>query len=177
MSSSKLTLFGAPGALLAAVAWMASGIIDLLTTNFTSIEGVLLAVALLGTLGGLKGLHARQAKRCGWLGTTGFLVAFIGSTFLLICLALFLFGGAVVLELTSISLIGVSFLTTFIGYLLLGLATLRVKLFPRWCGLLLIIGLPVAITLQESGGGVALGVMWFGLSYVLLQEDDLSALL
>jgi hypothetical protein len=79
----------------------------------------------------------------------------------------------VVMELTSAYLLGVILLATFLGYMLLGIATLRVKLFPRWCGLLLVVCLPAAVVLQNSGGAIAIGLAWFGLSYVLLQEDDL----
>ncbi len=41
-------------------------------------------IALVGTLGGLVGLHARRAPRYGLLGTIGFLAASTGCALLLV---------------------------------------------------------------------------------------------
>src|SRR5215218_8553796 len=41
-------------------------------------------VGLMGTMGGIVGLHARQVPSHGRLGTTGFLAAFMGTAVLLL---------------------------------------------------------------------------------------------
>lgn len=177
LASSNIGL-GAPGALLAGVAWVATGILDLLSTNHPSLEEGMFTVALLGTLGGLVGLRARQARRYGWLGTAGFLAAFIGSTLLLIGLVLSLLGsGSGTPGVASPDLIGAVLIGTFIGYVLLGVATLRAKVLSSASGLLLIVCLPVAIALGNYGGGIALGLVWLVLGYLLLSQDELSTFL
>ena len=47
---------------------------------------------------------------------------------------------------------------------------------PQWCGILLIICLPVAVILGNYGGGIVLGLVWLALGYVLLFQQDVSAL-
>lgn len=177
MASSNLVRLGAPGALLAGVAWIATGILDLLIMNFSTLEEGLFVVALLGTLGGLVGFHARQVRRYGWFGTTGFLAAFVGSALLLIGLVISLLvrGGGV--ELPFPGLIGLIIVITFIGYVILGIATVREDMLPQWSGILLIVCLPLALALGNYGGGIVLGLIWLGLGYVLLSRRDLSSLL
>jgi hypothetical protein len=48
---------------------------------------------------------------------------------------------------------------------------------PRWCGVLLIICLPLAIALGDYGGGAVLGLLWLAVAYALLAQRDVSALL
>jgi hypothetical protein len=189
--STNLLRLGAPGALLAGVAWIVAGIIDVMTTSFTPLEEALILVALLGTLGGLTGLHfqqarsygrlesflSRQGRNYGWLGAIGFLAAFIGSTLMLIGLAISLSGNGTALGLAFPNLaLGIGLPGTFAGYVLLGIATLRLKLLPQWCGLALIVCLPVAVALGEYGGGIVIGLTWLGLGYALLSQGSRSAL-
>jgi hypothetical protein len=190
MSSSDRVRWGALVALLGAVAWIAAGVVDLVTVGLASLEEVLILMGLLGTLGGLVGVHCKQVMSYGRLqkllsklgghyggmGTAGFLVAFIGSLILLISLALSLVGVGSILELISPGLIVVALIGTFVGYVLLGIASVRAKVFPQWCGLLLIVCLPVAVTLGNHGGGIVLGLVWVGLSYELLWQGKRSAL-
>ena len=178
--SSNIIRWGALGAMLAGVVWAASGIVDVAFTRgrspeilgFASLDEAMYIAALVGTLGGLAGLHARQATRYGWLGTAGFLAAFMGSTLLLIGLLLtFLIRGSALDQI-----LGLGFLGTLIGFALLGAATLRLGVLPRWCGLLLIVCLPLALVLGDHGGGIVLGLVWLALGYVLLSQRDVSAL-
>jgi hypothetical protein len=60
---------------------------------------------------------------------------------------------------------------------LLGAATLRLEALPRWCGMALIVCLPLAITLGDYGGGMVLGLLWLMVGYALLSQHDISALL
>jgi hypothetical protein len=63
------------------------------------------------------------------------------------------------------------------GFIVLGAATLRLGVLPRWCGVLLIICLPLAIALGDYGGGAVLGLLWLAVAYALLAQRDVSALL
>ena len=102
MSSLNLFRLGALGALLAGVAWTALGLVDIATVggrgsevlSSAFLEKTLYLVALVGTLGGIVGLHARQTPNYGRLGTAGSLAAFSGTVILLVGLVLsFLAGG------------------------------------------------------------------------------------
>ena len=175
MSSSNLIQWGALGAMLAGVVWIASGIIDMVLMEgqgSASLQEVLFIVALVGVLGGLVGLHARQTPHYGWLGTAGFLAAFISSTLLLIALVLtFVVRSNVLDPVLALGLLG-----ALVGLVLLGAATLRVGVLPRWCGLVLIFFLPVAIALGDYGGGIVLGLVWLVVGYILLSQRDVSAM-
>jgi hypothetical protein len=161
--------------MLAGVVWIASGIIDMVLMEGqggASLQEVLFIVALVGVLGGLGGLHARQTPRYGWLGMAGFLAAFISSTLLLIGLVLtFVLSSNVLDPILALGLLG-----ALVGLVLLGAATLRVGVLPRWCGLVLILCLPVAIALGDYGGGIVLGLVWLVVGYILLLQRDVSAM-
>ncbi|MDX6380784.1 MAG: hypothetical protein QOI57_1808, partial [Rubrobacteraceae bacterium] len=120
-----------------------------------------------------------QAPRYGRLGTVGFLLSFLGVLFLLIGLTFSFPARSVMPEAQTFldQVLVLGFLGTLVGFVLLGAATLRLGSLPRWCGLLLITCLPLAITLGDYGGAIALGLIWLALAYVLLLYRDLSALL
>ncbi len=161
--------------MLAGVVWIASGIIDVVVMEGqggASLQEVLFTVALVGVLGGLVGLHARQTPRYGWLGMAGFLAAFIGSALLLIALVLTVVVRSNVLD----PILALGLLGALVGLVLLGAATLRVGVLPRWCGLVLILCLPVAIALGDYGGGIVLGLVWLVVGYILLSQRDVSAM-
>jgi hypothetical protein len=163
--------------MLAGVAWIASGVIDVVVAGGqrnTSLQEVLFIVASAGTLAGLAGLDARQAPRYGWLGKAGFLTAFIGSTLLMIGLVL-----SLVFEGRSSNVpdlvLALGLLGALVGLVLLGVGTLRAGVLPQWCGLLLIICLPLSIGLGDYGGGIALGLIWLALGFILLTHRDVSS--
>jgi uncharacterized protein YjbI with pentapeptide repeats len=61
-------------------------------------------------------------------------------------------------------------LGTLVGIVLLGIATLRARVLPRWCGAALIGVLPVSVALHYwviPVGGLAFGLVWLALGYVL----------
>jgi hypothetical protein len=185
VSSLNLVRLGAVGALLAGVAWTALGLVDLATVggrgsevlSSAFLEVTLYVVALVGTLGGIVGLHARQTPSYGRLGTAGFLATFMGTAILLVGLVLsFLVGGlfgAVFLD----PVLGIGLWCVLVGFVLLGAATLRLEALPRWCSVPLIVCLPLAITLGDYGGGIVLGLLWLAVGYTLLFQHDISALL
>jgi hypothetical protein len=176
-SSSSLTKWGALGAMLAGLAWTVSSIVALAPAGgrgleilgFVPLDETLYGVALVATLGGLVGLHAPQAPSYGRVGSVGFVVSFVGVSLLLVGLVLSFLAGSFFDEV-----VGVSFLVTFFGFILLGAATLRLGVLPWWCALLLITCLPITITLGHYGGALALGLIWMALGCILWLHRDLS---
>jgi hypothetical protein len=120
---------------------------------------LILVGALLVALG-LPGMYARQAERAGKLGLIGFTLTFI--VILLFNVALgaietFLFPALAANAATRSLLAGplpgtygrfllVAVLLELVGPVLLGIATLRANVFPRWTGWLLI-AIPVLVLL------------------------------
>jgi hypothetical protein len=182
MSSSDLIRWGALGAMLAGVAWMVSGIISLVipgqgTEDIGSFSYYLLetifCIASVGILGGLAGFHALQAASYGQLGAVGFYAAFIGTALMLISTAATILAGREVLNFLFL----LGFLGT-LGLVLLGVATLRARVLPQWCGVLFIaavFGIPVYFALGNYGGAILYGLVWLGLGYGLWLERGTSA--
>lgn len=138
---------------------------------------------------GLPAIFIRQAARAGWLGFVGFLLQFSGG-FLLI-------GFFAVLDLTVFPwldvrapLASVQFFSGNsaahvylavasalfgVGAVLLGIATMRANVFPRWAGLFLIMGLaslgtfvsPFLLVIAAFG---LIGLGWIG--YALMTTKD-----
>ena len=184
--STNATQWGALGAILAGVVWLASGLVDMTflrgqeyeVPGFIFLVEAMYIVALASTLGGLVGLHTRQATRYGQLGKAGFLAAFVGSALLLLGLVLtFLVRDSALERVLADPVLGLGLLCTFVGFVLLGVATMMLGVLPQWCGLLLIVCLPIAIILGDYGGGIALGLVWLALGYVLLAQRNVSALI
>lgn len=180
MASSNLVRWGALGALLAGVAWIASFVVGLASAgqgsktfglpSFYLIEG-LTGLALAGTLVGLLGLHARQAQSYGVLGTAGVLAALVGTIFVLANVLLIRTAERNLLDL----LLLVGLVGMLLGFVLLGIATLQARILPQWAGVALILVLPLSAFLGDSGGGLVLGVVWLALGYVLLAARTLGS--
>jgi hypothetical protein len=182
MSSSDVVSWGAMGALLAGIAWLLSGLISLVmpgqgTEEIGSFSYYLLetifCIASVGILGGLAGFHALQAASYGQLGAVGFYAAFIGTALMLISTAATNLAGREVLNFLFV----LGFLGT-LGLVLLGVATLRARVLPQWCGVLLIaavFGIPVYFALGNYGGAILYGLVWLGLGYGLWLERGTSA--
>lgn len=66
-------------------------------------------------------------------------------------------------------------LAPFVGLVLLGVATLRARVLPRWFGVLLIVGTVVVVVLLGAQlltiGLVASGVLWILIGYTLLSRS------
>jgi hypothetical protein len=67
-------------------------------------------------------------------------------------------------------------LLLLVGFLALGIATLRAGVLPRWCGLALIVALPLVTVAgaifgapsdEDYPGVVVMGVVWLALGYAL----------
>ena len=59
------------------------------------------------------------------------------------------------------------FASMVVGFWLYGVATLRARVLPRWCGLGLIIIPPITLVLGDNYGSALLGLLWLALGYVL----------
>jgi hypothetical protein len=100
---------------------------------------------------GLIGLYARHAEDLGWLGLIGFVLAFFGAG--LTSGILFLQSSAVPLIALSSPAIANELLLGPVavvllneasfggGMVLFAIATMRARVYPRWAGLLVIIGI------------------------------------
>jgi hypothetical protein len=197
MPSSVLIGRGGLAAMLAGVAWALSGVIAFAFPGegpgpLGSISAYLVesshAVAEAGMLVWLLGLRALQSPRHGRLGAAGFVAAFVGTALLFVLTAftpvqMFLAyalevvdhraGGALVTLLFTSGL----FLGWLVGYTLLGVATFRARVLPRWCGVLLVGQFPLLIFLMAfyGVGGLALGLVWVALGYALVSEREKAA--
>ena len=184
-ASFDLVRLGARAALLAGAAWTISSILTTTIPNerspelygFASLTEALYLVALAGTVGGVIGLHARQRPSYGRLGTAGFFGAFTGTSLLLVALTLSFLSEGLSRPALLDPILGVSLWVSLLGFLLMGIATLRLRVLPQWCGALLIISLPVAIASGDFGGGAVLGLLWLAVGYALLSQHDISVLL
>jgi hypothetical protein len=185
MSSSNWIRWGALGALLAGIAWIALGLIPLVILGqvalyfggVATVEDYLLeilfSIALAGMLAGLVGFHARQAPNYGRLGTAGFFAAFVGVFFMLASTVATILAGSEVLDWLFI----LGFVGTLVGFVLLGTATLRARVLPRWCGIVLLVavlGIPVYFALGSYGGAILYGLVWLALGYGLWSERGAS---
>lgn len=124
---------------------------------------VVFIIALLATIFGLVGLHSFAQDRYGRAGTIGFWLAVIGSGLMTISAIATLLAGA--------NSLGAAFLggalLALIGYVVLGIMTLRGKVLPNWGGLALILGFPLSVFLSAFGGGILFGLAWLGVGYFL----------
>jgi hypothetical protein len=185
MSSSNWIRWGALGALLAGIAWIALGLIPLVILGqvalyfggVATVEDYLLeilfSIALAGMLAGLVGFHARQAPNYGRLGTAGFFAAFVGVFFMLASTVATILAGSEVLDWLFV----LGFVGTLVGFVLLGTATLRARVLPRWRGILLLVavlGIPVYFALGSYGGAILYGLVWLALGYGLWSERGAS---
>jgi drug/metabolite transporter (DMT)-like permease len=88
----------------------------------------MIVIALLGTLAAIAGLHALQRERYGWLGAAGSLVAFAGHALMLVAATATALAGREALD----ALFPLGVLAALVGLVLLGAATLRARMLPRW---------------------------------------------
>lgn len=168
---------------------MAVGLLALLKPDyylFDSTSDYLIVVtegaALLTVLGGLSGLHLVQRSCYGRTGGIGFAVSAAGLVMAgaghIAALPFFVFldtGGisyvliglsqGVPLVLGSIYILGTLLLSA--GFLLLGIATLRARVLPVWCGPILIAGLVALWTLGNVLGWILFGISWLALGIAL----------
>ena len=149
------------------------GIVD--TASEFVYRGVLLLAygAVIGAVVGLHQAH-RGLRRYGWLGTTGTVATIVGYGIMLALSAT-----VVVRDFEYLLTIRIGAgLVLLIGSTLLGIAVLRARLLPWWCGVLLIIAFPlgdVANALFPVAENLLLALLWGTVGLALRQPRLASA--
>jgi len=169
---------------------------QVLSTPFTIDASLFLAWALLLAMG-LPGLYLRQATRAGALGFAGFVLLSLGVllggvAFATVQVTIFPYlaqsapkllpsGGTGPDAGFLLWILGPGLLLT-IGNILLGIATLRAHVFPRWTGILLIVAgvlflatipVPSAIISLASNVVFFVALAWCG--YLLMTQEQEAA--
>jgi hypothetical protein len=186
MPTPRLVRWGAVGGLIAGLGWGASGVVAfVLAGGGEGPEGSLAtyliefchAIGEGGILLWLVGSHVRQAPGYGRLGMVGFVVSFVGTVLhFFVTLIFFLPYENFLTIVFSLGLLG-----WLVGFPLLGVATFRAKVLPRWCGLLLMVFFPLIslfLFFPQSfygPGGILVGLLWLALGYALWSWRDVSA--
>jgi hypothetical protein len=165
---------------------------QVLSTPFLIDASLFLAWALLLAMG-LPGLYLRQAKRAGALGFSGFVLLSLGVllggvAFATVQVTIFPYlaqsapkllpsGGIGPTSGFVLWILGPGLLLA-IGNILLGIATLRAHVFPRWAGILLIVAgvlslasIPVSSALISLASNVVffVALAWYG--YLLMRPE------
>ncbi len=137
---------------------------------------VVLLVAYAATLVAIVGLDARQRphQRYGRVGTIGTVFTLIGYGIVsLIVLTGIVMGGRVLQEVRIAAA-----LCVVVGGLVLGIATLRARDLPWWCGVLLIVAFPlgdVANRIFAGSEGLLLALLWGSVGVALLKRAGAPA--
>jgi hypothetical protein len=118
---------------------------------------ILIIIAWLLQMLGLIGFHTLQNRNYGRIGR-GLLYVYSGAPTQALGLLLVLARSETLGEL----LIGVGGLGILVGLVLYGAVTLQARVLPRWCGIALIVSLPVTILLGDYGG-LLFGLVWLAL--------------
>src|SRR5438105_11910190 len=160
---SSETLFRSSGVVLLVgsllgLVWTIMSALILPITNPDQFAGLLFLLvslmmlfASMAIVAGLPGMYAHQATRAGWLGLIGFGLTFFGM--LVVGVGFGLISATVIPWLTTHApnllagelppvlegFIVVAVLMVVVGAILLGVATMRAGVLPRWAGLLLIV--------------------------------------
>ena len=163
MKSSGLVRWGALGLFLGGTVWLLLGLFSLfdglLTIPGREDDVVLLALGLVLTAAGLVGPHTLQKERYGLLGRAGFYIAVASLLARALRDVIFLAGGQTLLHW----IVWPSTWSMMVGLVLMGVATLRAGVLPRWYGLTLIVSiLPVLLPIR------ALGTALFGMIMLVL---------
>lgn len=186
MSSTSLVRLGGLGAILSGASWTIAEFMYLIVgfeqsaESYTTISYLFQSVLFLlgGVLlvGALIGLYAGRSDDFGALGAFGFLVALVGTvlvagssweaTFVLPPLARDVpeFVEAGLPALLTVGLV-LSFIVFCLGWLLLGVAILRTRVYPRAAAVLLIVGSILAFfPLPFTYIVFSVAVAWMGFS-------------
>ena len=179
-SSVHVARFGGVVGVLAGVLMIAHGLILILlqphfwaASSFSDYLSIALtSITFLALVGGLVGLHARQAGRCGkleGLEKISFFLAVLGATVAAV--------SNFAEDWLHIPLMGWVFILgsyiLFAGLLLLAIATIRAEVLPRWYGWTLLVGLLGLLlnNLLANGGMILFGLTLIVLGYALWKDQ------
>ena len=186
MHSAKLIRWSGLLAIAGGVIWTASWILNWFTRDATrAVLGLsergwrrMLDPAMLFFMAGLAGFYARQAGKTRKLGKTGFIISLAG-------LGTMLIGNLIEVGFKPTDHLGwameiVGFVVMPIGFILLGVATLRAKVLPGWrrplpliIGLMITSGMLLVFGIGEAGlviSFLSFGLGWLVLGYVLWSD-------
>jgi hypothetical protein len=166
--SSNMARWGGLAGLAAAVVFLVSGILTFIAAPEgvpSSFDDYLLEIVVVAafvlTLVTIAGLHAaqRHSGRYGLLGAAGFWLTLLGYVIVVVMAHLVvLAGGEAIL---SVRLVGG--LLVLVGSILLGAMTIRARVLPWWCGVLLIVGFPLGDFLDNVAVGsesIVFAIVW-----------------
>jgi hypothetical protein len=176
--SSSIVRRGGWAGVAAAVMYALAGFLILTAPSqgtFSSFSDYLSEISLIMafavTLVVIAGLHALQRGRYGRLGAVGSLVAFIGYALIVLVAAVTVLVGDEALFAVRL----IAALAVLIGSVLLGAMTLRARVLPWWCGVLLIVGFPLGDIMDEivarGSEGIVFGIVWGLVGYALLSSS------
>ena len=167
---------GSAAGLIAAAAFVLTAILGVLTPPEGIVDSageyVYRGVAILAygaVIGAVLGLHRahRGLRRYGWLGTTGAVATIVGYGVMLLLSAT-----VVVRDFEYLLTIRIAAgIVLLVGSALLGIAVLRTRLLPWWCGVLLILAFPlgdVANALFPVAENLLLALLWGSVGLALL---------
>ena len=172
MGSSGLVRWGAVSLILGGAVWLVLGLtraFEVLRVIPGREDVVLLALALVLTAAGLVGPHALQRESYGLLGRVGFYIAVASLLARALRDVLFLAGSSTLQWIVLPSVLGL-----LVGLVLMGIATWRAGVLPRWYGLALTVSLLVSLPLITYGTAL-FGAIILVLGYTLWSRKDAAA--
>src|SRR5215213_6183767 len=171
MSASELIRWGWLAGMLAGAAFIVLMLIpEGPPGSFLYIlNSLVFIVAVLLMLVGLAGFHALQKGNYGRIGRAGFYTVIAAASGQIVAQVGLMSGSTAVEFLDSLGLLGV-----MVGFVLYGAATLQARVLPRWCGVALIIFVPVSVALGAYGN-IWVGLVQLALGYVLWSRSGTVA--
>ena len=161
--ASGLVRLGGLAAMLAGVVFLVDEILGLM--NPAPYLDIMFVVAMLFVLAGMVGFHALQQGHYGGVGWVSFYAIVVGVLAQVLGLVFLLSGSMALLWLLPVATLAV-----LVGFAIYGVATLRARVLPRWCGVALIVAFPAAIALGTYAY-FWLGLVWLALGYVLWRQS------
>lgn len=181
--SSPMARRGGIAGVLAAALFVSAAILSRLApvgaiyqTPTDYLYQVLLVVAFAATIGTVLALNAwhRPYPRYGRVGAIGSIVAILGYAIVLLVVVInMVLGGW---NLTPVRIVGA--VMVLVGSALLGVATLRARQLPWWCGVLLIVAFPIGDVIDgmfAGGEAIMLALLWGSVGAALWRRSVMSA--
>ena len=140
------------------------------------VYSAVVVVAYTGVIFAVLGIHAlhRGRPRYGRSGTAAAVITIVGYTVIAIVMLISMIQGHASLLMVRLGGAGL----VLVGSAVLGVIILRARLLPWWCGVLLIVGLPlgdVANELFGSAENLLLALLWGSVGVGLLARGEGAA--
>lgn len=177
-SSSSAVTYGGAAGILAAVLFALSLVLVLITpvsqaygSTSSYVNSVIVALAFVAAAVGVLGILAvhRGNSKFGWLGAVGGWVAIAGCLVVALHTVYAMTAGngqsAVTVRIGAAGAL-------IIGWAVLGIMTLRARVMPWWCGVLLIVAFPLGDIADAAVAGLEallLALLWGSAGAALLR--------